>query len=126
MFPNQLLVQTYRCGPCCQSEDRVGFALKQLRDFDGDFAPGNMIFFELDSAMIDTEEFVNHIAQYAYSLTLAVSLGHTKTLIEMPSSMTHSVYGEAGGTHVRLSIGLESPPDIIRDLSEAMEAVVRV
>ncbi len=101
-------------------------ALKQLRDFDGEFAPGNMIHFELDPARIDAEEFVNHIAEYAYSLTLAVSLGHTKTLIEMPSTMTHSVYGGAATSSVRLSIGLESPPDIIHDLAEAMEAVTRV
>ena len=40
--------------------------------------------------------------------------------------MTHSVYGGAVGSSVRLSIGLESPPDIIHDLAEAMEAVVRV
>jgi methionine-gamma-lyase len=100
-------------------------AMKQLRDFDGDFAPGNMIYFELDSARIDAEEFINYVAEYAYSLTLAVSLGHTKTLIELPSSMTHSVYGESVGSHVRISIGLESPPDIIQDLAEAMEAVVR-
>jgi len=101
-------------------------ALKQLRDFDGEFAPGNMIHFELDPARIDAEEFVNHIAEYAYSLTLAVSLGHTKTLIEMPSTMTLSVYGGAATSSVRLSIGLESPPDIIHDLAEAMEAVTRV
>jgi len=112
--------------PGLESYPQRELALKQLRDFDGEFAPGNMIHFELDPKRADAVEFVNYVAEYAYSLTLAVSLGHTKTLIEMPSSMTHSVYGDKKSTAVRLSIGLESPPDIIHDLAEAMEAVVRV
>lgn len=109
--------------PGLESFPQYDLAQRQLRDFDGDFAPGNMIYFALDTAKIDAEAFVNYIAKYAYSLTLAVSLGHTKTLIEMPGSMTHSVYGEAAGKHVRLSIGLESPADIIGDMSEAFDSV---
>jgi methionine-gamma-lyase len=109
--------------PGLESFPQHELAQRQLRDFDGDFAPGNMIYFSLDPARIDAEEFVNYIAKYAYSLTLAVSLGHTKTLIEMPGSMTHSVYGGQAGNHVRLSIGLESPADIIRDLTDAVESV---
>ena len=99
-------------------------AERQLRDFDGDFAPGNMISFELDPARVDAEEFVDEIARAAYSVTLAVSLGHTKTLIELPASMTHSSYGKSGGA-LRLSIGLESPTDIIADLKNALEAVAK-
>jgi cystathionine beta-lyase/cystathionine gamma-synthase len=67
--------------------------------------------------------FVDEIAASAYSVTLAVSLGHTKTLIEMPASMTHSAYtnGEAAlARAIRLSIGLESPGDIITDLEAAL------
>lgn len=109
--------------PGLESFPQHELALRQLRDFDGDFAPGNMIYFAVDPAVAKAEDFVNHIAKYAYSLTLAVSLGHTKTLIEMPGSMTHSVYGEARGVHVRLSIGLESPADIIKDMQEALDAV---
>src|SRR6185295_3189501 len=96
-------------------------AERQLRDFDGDFAPGNMLYFELDPARIEAEEFIDEIARSAYSVTLAVSLGHTKTLIELPASMTHSSYGKTGGG-VRLSIGLESPSDIIADLKNALLA----
>jgi hypothetical protein len=58
-------------------------------------------------------------------VTLAVSLGHTKTLIELPSSMTHSSYGKPGGMAVRLSIGLESPTDIVDDLKNAMAVVTK-
>lgn len=99
-------------------------AERQLVDFDGDFAPGNMIYFELDSARVEPEAFIDALARSAYSVTLAVSLGHTKTLIELPSSMTHSSYGKQGGA-VRLSIGLESPSDIISDLKAALTAVAK-
>ncbi len=101
-------------------------ARRQLIDFDGDFAPGNMIFFELDSRRIEAEAFVDSIAAHAYSVTLAVSLGHTKTLIEMPASMTHSSYADSEAANrgaIRLSIGLESPGDIIHDLETALHAV---
>ena len=96
-------------------------AEKQLVDVDGDFAPGNMIYFELDPRLVEAESFVDEIARSAYSITLAVSLGHTKTLIELPASMTHSSYGK-GGSSVRLSIGLESPSDILADLKSALSA----
>ncbi|MFN0009890.1 MAG: trans-sulfuration enzyme family protein [Planctomycetota bacterium] len=103
-------------------------AERQMRDFDGDFAPGNMIWFELDSEKIDAEEFVDAIANSAYSVTLAVSLGHTKTLIELPGRMTHSSYpdGATAGSAIRMSIGLESPSDIQADLKAAMQACARV
>ncbi len=110
--------------PGLASHPQAELARKQLVDFDGDFAPGNMIYFEFDPKMVQVEEFINVIAREAYSLTLAVSLGHTKTLIEMPSSMTHSSYGSGGGA-VRLSVGLESPGDIIHDIEEAIERVRR-
>lgn len=58
---------------------------------------------------------------------LAVSLGGTETLIEHPKTMTHSELddelmlscGISDGL-IRLSVGLESPDDLIRDLSEAL------
>lgn len=96
-------------------------AERQLVDVDGDFAPGNMIYFELDPRLVEAESFVDEIARSAYSITLAVSLGHTKTLIELPASMTHSSYGQ-GGSAVRLSVGLESPSDILADLKSALSA----
>jgi cystathionine beta-lyase/cystathionine gamma-synthase len=111
--------------PGLESFPQRELAERQLVDFDGDFAPGGMIYFELDPERVEAEEFVDEIAGSAYSVTLAVSLGHTKTLIELPASMTHSVYGTPGCA-VRLSIGLESPSDIIADLKRAMQAVERV
>jgi len=112
--------------PGLESFPQKELARRQMVDFDGDFAPGNMIFFELDPGKVEAEDFIDRIAAEAYSVTLAVSLGHTKTLIEMPSSMTHSSYASkeaTGARSIRLSIGLESPGDIIRDLGTALEAV---
>jgi cystathionine beta-lyase/cystathionine gamma-synthase len=114
--------------PGLDSFPQKELARRQLVDFDGDFAPGNLILFELDRARVEAEDFVDEIAANAYSVTLAVSLGHTKTLIELPASMTHSSYAERQPTPagaIRLSIGLESPGDIIRDLETALAAVAK-
>lgn len=114
--------------PGLASYPQRALAETQLRDFDGDYAPGNMIYFLLEDARIDATDFLDHIASEAYSLTLAVSLGHTKTLIEAPGCMTHSSYGttDSATTGVRLSIGLESPKDIVHDLDAAITATRRV
>ena len=111
--------------PGLESFPQYQLAQRQMRDFDGDFAPGNMIYFSFNPAQVEAEAFVDEIANEAYSITLAVSLGHTKTLIELPGTMTHSSYGEAADTPnaVRVSIGLESPSDIIGDLESALAAV---
>lgn len=110
-------------------------AERQMRDFDGDFAPGSMVYFELagdpDTAQARAIRLCDHIASNALSVTLAVSLGQIRTLVEHPSSMTHSAIPPAkqleagispGG--VRLSIGLEDADDIVRDLAAGLEAAV--
>jgi cystathionine beta-lyase/cystathionine gamma-synthase len=76
------------------------------------------------------ERFIDYIANHAYTITLAVSLGQIKTLIENPFSMTHAALPpelkrtkgiEPGG--VRLSVGLEDWHDIIEDLRQALDHV---
>lgn len=107
-------------------------ARRQMKDFDGNFAPGNMIYFVMKGKEKRSAErarrLVDHVATNAYSITLAVSLGQIRTLIEMPANMTHAVvpddakregHIDAGG--VRLAIGIEDPADIIRDLERALE-----
>jgi cystathionine beta-lyase/cystathionine gamma-synthase len=108
---------------------------KQMVDFNGKFAPGSMIFFALQGKdAADSKEkgrmLINYLAKNAYTMTLAVSLGNTKTLIEHPASMTHSVVPaekleergiDPGG--VRLAIGLENADDIIMDLKEALKVI---
>jgi cystathionine beta-lyase/cystathionine gamma-synthase len=109
-------------------------AEKQMTDYRGKFAPGSMIYFTLKSKSGDNgpaERFIDHIADDAYCVTLAVSLGQIKTLIENPYSMTHSAYQASAGTKgacetsvepggIRLSIGLEDRDDIIADLERSL------
>jgi len=112
-------------------------AHRQMTTRDGSFAPGSMLYFELKGqdgsskgAAEAAERFVDHIAEKSYTITLAVSLGQIKTLIESPFSMTHAVVPEEekirvglrpGG--IRLSLGLEDRHDIIADLQDALEVV---
>ncbi len=109
-------------------------ARRQMTDYEGNFAPGSMIYFELvgDSPQERQEagaRFINHLARNAYTITLAVSLGNVRTLVEHPSTMTHSMIPpeeqEAAGisaSGIRLAIGLESVDDLMRDLEEALVA----
>lgn len=110
-------------------------ALRQMVDYDGNFAPGPMIFFIVPGATAQQRlqhagELINHIAREAYCITLAVSLGNIRTLIEHPGSMTHSAVPaeeqlakgiDPGG--IRLAIGLEKPDDIIKDLAFSLDRV---
>ena len=111
-------------------------ARRQMVSPDGKFAPGSMLYFVLRGAAgqnggpSNAEKLVDYIASHAYSITLAVSLGQIKTLIEHPFSMTHSALPDeqkrAFGMHpegIRLSVGLEDWHDIIRDLELALERV---
>jgi cystathionine beta-lyase/cystathionine gamma-synthase len=108
-------------------------AHRQMISPDGKFAPGSMIYFvlkESDSKQSRAEKLVDYLAEHAYSITLAVSLGQIKTLIEHPFSMTHSALPDeqkrAFGMHpegIRISLGLEDWHDIIRDLEIALEKV---
>ena len=109
-------------------------ALKQMRDIDGNFAPGAMIYFEMqgsaEEAYGKAVKLCNQIASNALSVTLAVSLGQIRTLIEHPSSMTHSaIPPEAqleAGIHpggIRLSVGIEDVRDILADMEAALESV---
>ena len=108
-------------------------AMRQMTDYRGKFAPGSMLSFTLKDPSADNrvaEAFIDYIAEHAYSITLAVSLGHIKTLIENPYSMTHAALPAAEklarGVEpgmLRLSLGLEDWQDIIEDLNNALDAV---
>ena len=72
-------------------------AHRQMTTPDGSFAPGHMLYFELKGKNGDVrnaaeaaERFVDYIAEKSYTVTLAVSLGQIKTLIENPFSMPHA------------------------------------
>ncbi len=110
-------------------------AKRQMRNPEGKFSPGSMIYFTLkDAELTDgqqhprVERFIDYIADHAYCITLAVSLGYMKTLVENAYSMTHAAMPaeeklrmgmEPGG--IRLSVGLEDWHDITDDLRDALE-----
>ncbi len=119
--------------PGLVSFNQAELARRQMVDYEGHFAPGAMIYFVLkgdtpQASLKRAERFINHVAEHAYCITLAVSLGNIRTLIEHPGSMTHSAIPaedqiakglDPGG--IRLAIGLERPEDIIRDLRHSLE-----
>jgi cystathionine beta-lyase/cystathionine gamma-synthase len=113
---------------------QADLARRQMRDYDGEFSPGAMIYFimkgkDLQESHCRAERLINFVAKNAYCITLAVSLGNIRTLVEHPGSMTHSAFPaeeqvakgiDPGG--IRLAIGLEKPEDILRDLQAALES----
>lgn len=115
--------------PGLKSHPQHKIARKQMVDFDGKFAPGSMIYFTLknDSEKM-CDKLLDYIAKKSYALTLAVSLGHIRTLIEKPGDLTHSMIPDSekadarmAKSGIRMSIGIEHPDDIMKDLEEALE-----
>jgi cystathionine beta-lyase/cystathionine gamma-synthase len=118
--------------PGLLSHPQRALAHRQMLDVERGFAPGSMIYFVLKGAPEAARDAGRHmmdcIAEHALAVTLAVSLGQIRTLIEHPGSMTHAAIPvedqlkagiDPGG--IRLSIGLESERDIISDLGEGLE-----
>ncbi len=90
--------------------------------------PGAMISFELKGGVEEGRTVMNNVKLAA----LAVSLGDSETLIQHPASMTHSPYSaeerQAAGISdglVRLSVGLENVEDIIADLKQSLDLIVK-
>ena len=116
--------------PGLDSFPQSALARRQMTDFDGTFAPSNMIYFVVKGGDKASSRLVNHCSRYAYTITLAVSLGQIRTLIEKPTGMTHSALpaavqraGHLSPGGVRLSIGIEGVGDIIHDLQAALKRV---
>jgi cystathionine beta-lyase/cystathionine gamma-synthase len=119
--------------PGLPSHPQHVLAQRQMRDPDGSFAPGILIYFivkgEVGVAQERGARVMNHLAQHSLAITLAVSLGQVRTLVEHPSSMTHAPIPiedqvaagiDPGG--IRLSLGLEAAEDVIADLDRALQA----
>ncbi|MBC7419947.1 MAG: aminotransferase class I/II-fold pyridoxal phosphate-dependent enzyme [Bdellovibrio sp.] len=116
--------------PGLKSFPQFDLAKKLLKSPNGEFAPGTMLTFILKGSTTKTETFINHIAKNGYSITLAVSLGLIKTLIEVPGLMTHAAVPKADQEKsgipaklIRLSVGIEDPADIIADLEQAFKKI---
>jgi len=119
--------------PGLESFPQRELALRQMVDYQGRFAPGSMLYFALKEPTGGNrcaDAFINYIAEHSFTITLAVSLGQIKTLIENPYAMTHAALPEEeklargiepGG--IRLSVGLEVWHDIIEDLQLALDYV---
>jgi cystathionine gamma-synthase len=90
-------------------------AVKQMRDY------GGMVSFRLRGG----SEAAKRVAAATELFTLAESLGAVESLIEHPGEMTHaSVAGsplEVPDDLIRLSVGIESPTDLVADLEQALE-----
>jgi cystathionine gamma-synthase len=91
-------------------------AAKQMRDF------GGMISF-----LAESEEEAAALVASTKLFKLAESLGGVESLIELPAKMTHASTADAPFAAppnlIRLSVGLESPDDLIEDLEEAFAHV---
>ncbi len=89
---------------------------------------GGMMSFELKADRDQVAAALNKLQL----CIVAVSLGDAETLVEHPASMTHSTYtaeelASAGISEglVRLSVGLEDPDDIIADLKNVFDPLVK-
>jgi cystathionine beta-lyase/cystathionine gamma-synthase len=120
--------------PGLRSHPQHALARRQMRDPEGNFAPGTLVYFVLRGSPSEARRrgarMMDRLADRSLAITLAVSLGQVRTLIEHPASMTHAPIPpedqlragiEPGG--IRLSLGLEDPKDVIADLAEALEQV---
>lgn len=89
--------------------------------------PGSILAFELTS---DDPAVMQRFIDGLTLITPAVSLGSTDTLIQPPAALTHRVVDPAARATtgitpalVRLSVGLEDPRDLWRDLDGALAVV---
>lgn len=90
--------------------------------------PGAVIAFEIKGGVEEGKKVINSVEL----CKIAVSLGDAETLIQHPASMTHSPYSqeerlEAGISDglIRVAVGLENIEDIIADLDQALNLIVK-
>jgi methionine-gamma-lyase len=92
-------------------------AKKQMKAF------GGIVSFEIDGSHEDAIKVINSVEL----AKIAVSLGDTETLIQLPAAMTHIGYSDEAlksiglsKSLIRISVGLEDVSDIISDLENAL------
>ncbi len=103
--------------PGLESFSQYALALQQQLDF------GGLLTFEVHGGYDNAVKVMHNVKLCA----LAENLGSIETLITHPASMTHAsvplkqrqAMGITDGL-IRLSVGLESPKDIINDLDQAL------
>lgn len=101
-------------------EDNPGFAVtqKQMRH------AGAVMSFEVANGLEGGKRFINQLKM----CTRAVSLGSVDTLVSHPASMSHAgmkreerIRAGISDGLIRMSVGLESPEDIINDIAQALK-----
>ena len=100
-----------------ESHPQQALIKKQMKGF------GGMLAFELDTQKVPLKPFFKKLQLFQ----LAESLGGVESLIEHPWSMSHASMGEKGlktsgitKETIRISVGIESPDDLIEDLKQAL------
>jgi cystathionine gamma-synthase len=85
---------------------------------------GAIISFELDGGEEQVRAFLDGLSLF----TLAESLGGVESLVCHPGTMTHAAMTEGAqreagieASLLRLSVGIEHMPDLVRDISTALE-----
>ena len=100
----------------CPKHPGHAIAAKQMHDF------GGMISF-----LAESEEEATAFVASTKIFKLAESLGGVESLIELPARMTHASTADAPFAAprnlIRLSVGLESPDDLLEDLDAAFSKV---
>jgi cystathionine gamma-lyase len=90
------------------------------------FGFGGMMTFFVDGGLAESRRFLENVKLF----TLAESLGGVESLIEHPAIMTHAsvppeIRAQIGLTDnlIRISVGLESAEDLMKDLGRALATV---
>lgn len=103
--------------PGLESHPGHEIAKKQMKAF------GGIVSFEIDGSHEDAIKVINTVEL----AKIAVSLGDTETLIQLPAAMTHIGYSDEAlksiglsKSLIRISVGLEDVSDIISDLENAL------
>ena len=105
--------------PGLESHPGHAIAARQQQGF------GAMVSFELEGGIAQVRAFLDALQLFS----LAESLGGVESLVAHPASMTHAAMDAAAReragiseTLVRLSVGIEDPADLVRDLAQALGA----
>src|SRR4029079_3595214 len=81
-------------------------------------------FAEMVSFLAESPDEADAIAGRTHLFRLAESLGGVESLIEVPARMTHASTADAPfaapPSLVRLSVGIESADDLVKDLERAL------
>jgi cystathionine gamma-lyase len=103
--------------PGLESHPQHALAKRQMSEF------GGIVTFFIDGDLEDARRFLEQCRIFA----LAESLGGVESLVDHPAIMTHaSVPPEKRAAlgiddrMIRLSVGIESPDDLIADLDQAL------